>query len=174
MQYRSLGRTGIKASEICLGAEHLDNTPYENVASVVDAALDGGVNIIDAFMSGAEIRTNLGRSLGAQRKNVVLQGHIGAVQRDGQYSRSRNVKESDTYIRDFLTRFNTDYIDLGMIHFVDTDEDFDAVFHSPFIEYALELKKTGHNTCPRRKQPLRARCAAHGANRHAGLYYVLS
>ncbi|MDD3244470.1 MAG: aldo/keto reductase [Eubacteriales bacterium] len=143
MKYRALGKTGMMVSEIGFGGEHADQTPYENVAAILDTAIAGGVNIMDAFMSGPEIRDNLGRALQGRRKDMIVQGHIGAVQRDGQYARSRDVAECDLFIKDFLTRLRTDYIDLGMLHFVDTQEDFDAVFHSPLIDYALKLKKDG-------------------------------
>ena len=74
---------------------------------------------------------------------MILQGHIGAVMQDGQYLRSRDVKLCDAFIRDFLTRFHTDYIDLGMMHFIDTEEDFRKSFHSPYIDYCLKLKHDG-------------------------------
>ncbi len=143
MIYKPLGNTGLQVSEIGLGAEHLEGKPHETVDAVIGAALDCGINIIDIFMPGAEVRSNLGRALGARRKDVILQGHIGAVLRGGQYARSRDPAECDVYVRDFLERFHTDYIDLGMLHFVDTAEDYAAVFESPFLDYVLSLKKQG-------------------------------
>ena len=85
----------------------------------------------------------MGDALGARRKDVLLQGHIGAVLQKGQYLRSRDVKLCDEYIRDFLTRFHTDYIDLGMMHFIDTQEDYDLAFGSEYIDYCQELKRRG-------------------------------
>ena len=51
MNYRELGNTGMKVSEIGLGCEHLENQNYEVIESVIDAALAGGINIMDVFMS---------------------------------------------------------------------------------------------------------------------------
>ena len=44
---------------------------------------------------------------------------------------------------DLLVRLQTDYIDLGMIHFIDTAEEFDRVMNGEFIEYVRQLKKEG-------------------------------
>ena len=144
MQYRPLGKTGLKVSEIGYGTEHLLEKPYELIDAVLNTAIDGGVNIIDVFLPQAEVRSNIGRAIGKRRKDVMLQGHIGAtLQSDGQYLRSRDVAHCDLFIRDFLTRFNTDYIDFGMIHYVDTEEDYKGAFETPYIEYAQKLKKDG-------------------------------
>lgn len=85
----------------------------------------------------------MGRALEGKRKDVILQGHIGAAMNGEQYERSRDEKLCDIFVKDFLTRFRTDYIDLGMIHFVDTGKDFDEAFNSPYIEYVQKLKKDG-------------------------------
>ncbi len=147
MNYRKLGNTGLSVSEVGFGGEHINNTPYENVENVINIALDHGVNIIDVFMPEPQIRSDMGKAIGERRKDVFLQGHIGAICQNGQYARSRDVAECDVAVRDFLTRFNTDYIDLGMIHFIDTEEDFQAAFESDYIEYVQKLKKDGVIRC---------------------------
>jgi len=143
MKYRKLGNTGLSVSEVGFGGEHIDNTPYENVEKVMLTALDQGVNIMDVFMSGPQIRRDMGKVIGDRRADVILQGHIGAVWQNGQYARSRNVSECDLFIKDFLKRFHTDYIDLGMIHFVDSEEDYRDAFESEYIDYVQKLKRDG-------------------------------
>ena len=39
--------------------------------------------------------------------------------------------------------FHTDYLDIGMIHYVDSEEDFHEVFNGPIIRLALRLKEEG-------------------------------
>lgn len=143
MKKRILGRTGIQVSEVGLGCEHLQGKPYETVEQVVHAALAGGVNILDVFMSEPEVRSNIGRALQDRRQDVVLQGHIGATWQNGQYVRSRDVALCREFIEDFLTRVGTDYIDIGMIHYVDQPEDLDVVEHGGVLDYAKELKEKG-------------------------------
>lgn len=143
MNYRTLGRSGLKVSEVGLGCEHLQGLPYEQVKSVIDAALAGGVNVMDVFMSEPEVRTNIGKALSGRREQVVLQGHIGAAWLNGQYKRTRDLAHCKTFFEEFLTRLQTDYVDIGMIHFVDSEEDYKSVFESDVIEYAKQLKEEG-------------------------------
>ena len=44
---------------------------------------------------------------------------------------------------DLLERLGTDYIDLGMIHYVDREDELDAIVNGPFYAYAKELKEKG-------------------------------
>ena len=44
---------------------------------------------------------------------------------------------------DLLTRLQTDYIDLGMIHFVDSESDWDAAMNGPYLDYVKELRAAG-------------------------------
>ncbi len=53
-----------------------------------------------------------------QREKWIIQGHIGSTWQNGQYVRTRELEKVDEAFKDLLTRMDTDYIDLGMIHFV--------------------------------------------------------
>ena len=143
MKQRVLGRTGIKVSEIGLGCEHLQGATPETVNAVVDAALECGISIFDVFMSEPQVRTNLGNALKGRRERVCLQGHIGAAWVDGQYERTNDLEKCRFFFEDFLTRLQTDYVDIGMIHFVDTEEDYHGIFETDVIRYALSLKEQG-------------------------------
>ena len=141
MEYRTLGRTGIKVSQVGLGCEHLQDKPYEVVESIIHRALDLGINVFDVFMPQPQIRTDLGKAFAGRREQAVLQGHIGAVWENGQYKRSRDISKCRAFFQDFLERLQTDYVDIGMIHYVDDEKDFQQVFNGPLMEYAKELKE---------------------------------
>lgn len=143
MKYRTLGRTGIEVSEIGLGGEWLNGLSQEECDAVVDAALESGINFIDVFMPQAPTRDHLGVSLAGRRDSVVIQGHLCTVFEDGQYMRTRDIEKTKRSFVDLLERLQTDYIDVGMIHYVDDEEDFRTVFDGPILEYALELKEAG-------------------------------
>jgi len=143
MEYRILGKTGLSVSVLGLGGEYLEGKSTEEVRTVIDAAIDGGMNYIDIFMSEPNVRTNIGLALQGRREKMLIQGHIGAVFENGQYKRTRDLAVSKAAFEDLLTRLNTDYLDIGMIHYVDSDEDFDSVFGSEIIKYAQSLKKNG-------------------------------
>ena len=63
MKYNILGRSGLRASEIGLGCEHLEGKSYDVIRQVIDVALGHGVNILDVFMSEPQVRflTSAGR-----------------------------------------------------------------------------------------------------------------
>ncbi len=143
MKYRKLGRTGLTVSEISLGCEHLQGKSYEVVKTVIDSALDIGINYMDVFMSEPNVRSNIGRALSGRRDKVIIQGHIGSCWVDGQYKVSRNMDEVVEGFEDLLTRLDTDYIDIGFLHFVDKLSDWERLSESDMMKYALKLKQTG-------------------------------
>jgi predicted aldo/keto reductase-like oxidoreductase len=143
VRYRKILRCGFEVSEIGLGCEHLEKKDKGLIEEVVSTALDGGINILDVFMPQPQVRDYIGAVLRTVRKNVYLQGHIGATLQDGQYHRTREVDKCDTYIQDFLARYHTDYIDIGMIHFVDNLDDWHIIENQGLLEYALHLKEMG-------------------------------
>ena len=143
MRYRALGNTGMQASVIGLGAEHLDGKSYEIVKETLDAATENGVNIVDIFMPGHDIRQKLGKALKGRRGDMVIQGHLGSSDVNQQYDISRDMPTVKKYFENLLVDLDTDYIDIGMLFFIDTEEHFDAVFHSELIRYAQQLKQAG-------------------------------
>lgn len=143
MKTRSLGRCNLQVSEVGLGCEHLEKQPLSAIQRVVDAAIDGGVNIFDVFMSEPEVRTNLGIALKGRRHKALLQGHIGAGWKDNQYFRTRDLSDCAHFFEDFMTRLQTDYVDIGMLHFVDTAPDLAKVLESGMLDYAVSLKQKG-------------------------------
>ena len=143
MNYRKILRCGFEVSEIGLGCEHLEKKDKALVDEVVGAAMEGGINILDVFMPQPEVRTLIGNAIRDVRQKVFLQGHIGATLEDGQYKRTRDVAKCDEFVQDFLKRYHTDRIDIGMIHFVDNLEDWHTVETQGILEYALKLKQKG-------------------------------
>jgi predicted aldo/keto reductase-like oxidoreductase len=143
MIYRPVGNTGMSASVIGLGAEHLDNKPYETVETVIHAALERGINIMDVFMPGETVRLNIGKALAGKRDKVLIQGHICSTNIKEQYDISRDLTTIKKYFENLLRCLNTDYIDFGMLFFIDSEKHFSDVFEGDALPYALELKKKG-------------------------------
>lgn len=143
MQYRKLGRTGLLVSEIGLGAEWLERRTPEECRALIAHCEAQGINILDCWMSEPNVRSNIGAAIEGRREKWIIQGHIGSTWQDGQYVRSRKLPEAKAAFEDMLTRFRTDYIDLGMIHYVDEAEDWNAIVSGEFLAYVQELKAQG-------------------------------
>ncbi|MBQ6835978.1 MAG: aldo/keto reductase [Clostridia bacterium] len=143
MNYRRLGKTGLMVSEIGFGAEWMERHTQEECIKVIDACERNGINILDCWMSEPNVRTNIGVALRGRREKWYIQGHIGSTWQNGQYVRTRQMDKVKEAFEDLLTRLETDYIDLGMIHYVDQESDWNEIINGPFIEYVRELKNKG-------------------------------
>lgn len=143
MQYRRLGRTNLMVSQIGLGAEWLERRSAEECRAIIDHCEEMGVNILDCWMSEPNVRSNIGAAIEGRRERWIIQGHIGSTWQDGQYVRSRKLPEVKAAFEDMLERFRTDYIDLGMIHYVDQAEDWNVIVSGEFLAYVQELKRQG-------------------------------
>lgn len=143
MQYRTLGKTGLTVSEIGLGGEWFNGLSQEESTAIVDTAVEKGINYLDVFMPQAPTRDHLGEALKGRRNQFIIQGHLCTVYEDGQYTRTSDIEKTKRSFQNLLDRLQTDYIDVGMIHYVDSEEDFHTVFDGPILEYAKELKEKG-------------------------------
>ncbi|TPW71084.1 aldo/keto reductase [Schumannella sp. 10F1B-5-1] len=128
MEYRTLGRSGLRVSAVGLGCNNLGRTgtltfEQEGADAVVNAAIDAGVTLFDtADMYGAEFGLSeriLGRALGSRRDEVVVASKFGHQGYDAPIS-GWGAKASRRYIRQAvegsLTRLGTDRIDLYQLH----------------------------------------------------------
>ena len=143
MRYRKLGNTGLEVSEIGFGGEWLERHEFEESVELIRYAQEKGINIIDCWMSDPKSRDIIGKALEGNREKWFVQGHIGSTHQNGQYVRTRDMEFVKPAFEDLLQRLGTDYIDLGMIHYVDAQEDWDLCMNSPYIEYVKELKAAG-------------------------------
>ena len=143
MRYRQLGNTGLQVSEIGLGGEWLERHNQQEVQQVVARCQELGVNILDCWMSEPNVRSNLGKALRGSREKWVIQGHFGSTWQEGQYVRTRELDKVKAAFQDLLDRLETDYIDLGMIHFVDSEEEFHQVMEGEFLAYVKSQKEQG-------------------------------
>ena len=140
---RPVGNTGMQATVVGLGCEHLIKKTYEEVDDVISAAIDNGINILDIFMPGAEVRGQIGRSLRGRRDKVLIHGHIGSCDVREQFGQTRDLGECRQYFEELLQHLETDYIDFGMLHFMDTHDHIDLMLKNGVVEYARQLKKSG-------------------------------
>ena len=143
MQYRTLGKTGLKVSEIGFGGEWLERHEEAESVELLKYAHGQGINIVDCWMPDPKSRDIIGKAMAGCRDSWYVQGHIGSTYQDGQYVRSRELSAVKPAFQDLLDRLQTDYIDLGMIHYIDSLEEWNRVMDSSYMAYVHELHKTG-------------------------------
>jgi aryl-alcohol dehydrogenase-like predicted oxidoreductase len=122
MEMRTLGRTGVKVSPLCLGAMMFGlwgNEDHDDSIRIIHHALDSGINFVDTadMYSAGESETIVGKALaGGKRDNVILatKAHapMGFDPNEQGNSRRWLIREVESSLR----RLDTDYIDLYQIH----------------------------------------------------------
>ena len=126
MNYRKLGRTGLKVSPLCLGAMMFGrrgNADHADCVRIIHRALDAGINFVDTanVYSNGESEEIVGQALRGHRDQVVLatkvHGEMGSGPNDRGNSRVHILREVEHSLR----RLQTDYIDLYQIHRPDPD-----------------------------------------------------
>ena len=143
MNYRKLGSTGLNVSEIALGCEGMTEDNYSMCAKLFDAAENSGVNYFDLYASDPELRSAVGKALKGRREKFIIQSHLCSVWKNGQYMRTRNLTEVKSGFSEMLRLLQTEYVDVGMIHYCDALSDWDQIIKNGILDYARELKASG-------------------------------
>ncbi len=143
MQYRQLGNTGLSVSEIGLGCEGFLEKDWDYTKAVFDLALENGVNCMDLYSPDPDMQQRVGRAVAPVRDRFVLQAHLCTRWHDGQYEATRNLDEVKAAFEAQLQNLDTDYLDIGMIHYVDSVETWETVIKNGILDYALEEKAKG-------------------------------
>src|SRR5262245_39940065 len=138
MQFRELGRTGVKVSAVCLGTMTFgDQTPEADAFAQMDLALERGVNFFDtaemyASPPKAETQGETERIIGkwlkrsGKRNSVVLASKVSGRSRDMTWIRPEALlddgqvrltrRQVDHAVEQSLQRLQTDYLDLYQVH----------------------------------------------------------
>ena len=121
MEYRRLGRTGIKVSVHCLGAMMFGkwgNPDHDESIRIIRTAIDAGINFIDTadVYSAGESEEIVGKAIAGRRDEVVL-----ATKVHGRMGKGINEQGNSRYwimreVENSLRRLGTDHIDLYQIH----------------------------------------------------------
>ena len=144
MLYRTIPHTGQKVSAISLGVGSLHEASDTEVTRIVDYALGSGINLMDMIMPTAGPAEAIGRGMKSRRKDVIAQLHIGSYFNvAGVTDRTRDLQETKKGFEEQLRFFGSGDSDIGMIHYVDQADDYDAMLNNGLLDYAVRLKEAG-------------------------------
>jgi aryl-alcohol dehydrogenase-like predicted oxidoreductase len=155
MELRTLGRTGVKVSPLCLGAMMFGawgETDHDESIRIIHRALDAGINFIDTadVYSRGESEEIVGKGLsGGRRDNVFLatkvHGKMGDDPNEFGNTRRWIMREIDNSLR----RLGTDWIDLYQIHRPEDDTDIDETLGAlTDLVRAGKVRYIGSSTFP--------------------------
>ncbi len=144
MKYRRLGKLDREVSIIGLGTEYLVGRPRNTVASVVHEAIARGINYIDVLFVYPEYLDSLGAALKGRRDKMVIAGHLGSAEKNGNYRKTRDVEECENLFLDMLSRLHTDFVDIAFLQFVSKGRNFRKVMDpGGLLDLALRLQQDG-------------------------------
>jgi predicted aldo/keto reductase-like oxidoreductase len=83
------------------------------------------------------------KALAGRRDKFIIQAHLCTVWENNQYERTRDLAKVKTAFAGLLKNLQTDYIDVGMIHYIDALPDWQEVATKGVLDFAISLKKAG-------------------------------
>ena len=148
MEYRRMGQSGLKVSEICLGTMTLGHgTDQAEATRIVDLARDGGVNFFDtanAYGNG-QSEVMLGNALKGKRRDAVVAtkffNPMGTGPNDSGMSRVHIMQA----IEESLRRLQMDYVDFYYIHHVDTQTPLEEMLRA--LDDLVRQGKVRYSAC---------------------------
>ncbi|HZA76410.1 MAG TPA: aldo/keto reductase [Acidimicrobiales bacterium] len=155
MEHRTLGRTGVQVSPLCLGAMMFGawgNPDHDDAVRIIHRALDAGINFIDTadVYSGGESEEIVGKALaGGRRDEVVLATKVHGSMGTDVNARGNSRRWIMAEIDNSLRRLDTDYIDLYQIHRPDPTCDIEETLSAlTDLVRAGKVRYIGSSTFP--------------------------
>lgn len=128
MNYRLLGRTGVKVSQICLGTMTFgDQADEAESGRIFNRCREVGINFFDTAngYAGGRSEEILGRLIAPIRDDVVIASKAGFPQGEGVNKAGASRRHLRQQVEVSLKRLNTDYLDIYYIHRFDPDTPID-------------------------------------------------
>jgi aryl-alcohol dehydrogenase-like predicted oxidoreductase len=158
MELKPLGRTGVKVSELCLGAMMFGawgNPDHDESVRIIHAALDAGINTIDTadVYSQGESEVIVGKALSTiDRSRVILATKVHGQMGDDPNAQGNSRRWILTECDNSLRRLGVDYIDLYQIHRPDESTDIDETLGAlSDLVHAGKIRYFGSSTYPAEK-----------------------
>jgi aryl-alcohol dehydrogenase-like predicted oxidoreductase len=154
MNYRSLGRTGIKVSAYCLGSMmfgKVGNPDHEECIRMIHKSLDAGINYIDTAdaYSHGESEEIVGKAIKGRRDSVIIGTKFFHPMGDDINERGGSRRWITRAVEGSLQRLQTDYLDLYQLHRPAPDTDMEETLSalSDLIR-AGKIRAIGTSTFP--------------------------
>ncbi|OAA27909.1 putative oxidoreductase, aryl-alcohol dehydrogenase like protein [Frankia sp. EI5c] len=154
MDYRVLGRTGVRVSPLCLGAMMFGawgNQDHDDSVKIIHRALDAGINFIDTadIYANGESEEIVGKALAGRRDDVVLATKLFMPMGPDTNQRGLSRRWIVAEVENSLRRLGTDWIDLYQVHRPDPSTDIDETLGAlTDLVRAGKIRYFGSSTFP--------------------------
>jgi len=154
MQYRTLGRTGVNVSTLALGTMNfgkIGDTTQDEVTAIVDAALEGGINLFDTadMYSAGQSEEMVGKAIAGRRDDIVLATKANMPMGDERNHQGSSRRWLITALEDSLRRLDVDHVDLYQVHRWDPSTSDDETLSAlTDLQRAGKIRYFGSSTFP--------------------------
>jgi aryl-alcohol dehydrogenase-like predicted oxidoreductase len=145
MDYRNLGKSGLKVSRICLGTNNFGGQISEEASiKIVNSALDCGINVVDTanVYTGGKSEEIIGNAVKGRRDEVIIATKVGFGTGEVPNQAGLSRKHILSQVEHSLNRLQTDFIDIYYLHRFDPEtpleetlRTFDGLVRSGKVRY---------------------------------------
>jgi aryl-alcohol dehydrogenase-like predicted oxidoreductase len=133
MNYRILGRTGVKVSQLCFGTMSFGGDADEEMsAKMFKRCVDAGINFFDCanVYNGGRAEEILGKLMAGMRDDLFITTKVASAMGKGINDRGLARRHIVRQVEHSLRRLNTDRIDLYFVHHFDADTPMDETLRA--------------------------------------------
>jgi len=148
MNYRNLGQSGLKVSQICLGTNNFGaQIDEETSIKIVNKALDCGINVIDTanIYTGGKSEEVIGKAVKGRRDDVIIATKVGFGRVEGPNRSGLSRKHILGQVEHSLTSLQTEFIDIYYMHRFDSETPLEETLRT--FDYLVRQGKVRYIAC---------------------------
>jgi aryl-alcohol dehydrogenase-like predicted oxidoreductase len=148
MNYRNLGRSGLKVSQICLGTNNFGGQISEETSiKIVNKAVDCGINVIDTadVYTGGKSEEVIGKAVKGRRDEIIIATKVGFGRFEGPNRSGLSRKHVLSQVEHSLTSLRTEFIDIYYMHRFDPETPLEETLRT--FDYLVRVGKVRYIAC---------------------------
>lgn len=148
MNYRNLGKSGLKVSQLCLGTNNFGGQISEEASlKIVNKALDCGINAMDTanIYTGGKSEEIIGKAVKGRRDEAIIATKVGFGKLDGPNQSGLSRKHILNQVERSLKSLQTDFIDIYYMHRFDPETPLEETLRT--FDYLVRQGKVRYIAC---------------------------
>jgi aryl-alcohol dehydrogenase-like predicted oxidoreductase len=148
MNYRNLGKSGLRVSQLCLGTNNFGGQISEEASlKIVNKALDCGINVIDTanIYTGGKSEEIIGKAVKGRRDEAIIATKVGFGTVEGPNRSGLSRKHILNQVEHSLKSLQTDFIDIYYMHRFDPETPLEETLRT--FDYLVRQGKVRYIAC---------------------------